>query len=103
MRGRRSHKGWLAVLQLLRQVALVVVEERWDERPLTPPDKGKPAKLIRDDMFCHFHGFHSTETEFVDGVAGGLVQAHQRSRESATVRGVTPPHHDSKPLAERGG
>ena len=85
------------VLQLLRQV---VVEERRDERPLTPPDKGKPAKLIRDDIFCCFRSFHSTETESVDGVAGGLVQGHQWSRESAVSR---PPHHNSKPLAERGG
>ena len=91
VRDRRSRKVWLAVLQLLRQVALVVVEERRDERPLTPPDKGKPAKLIRNDIFCHFRGFRSTETEFVDGVAGGLLQAHQLSRESATVHCVTPP------------
>ena len=73
VRDRRSRKVWLVVLQLLRQVALVVVEERRDERPLTPPDKGKPAKLIRNDIFCRFRGFHSTETEFVDEVTGGLV------------------------------
>ena len=50
VRDRGSRNVWLVVLQLLRQVVLVAVERR-DERPLTPLDKGKPAKLIRDATF----------------------------------------------------
>ena len=68
-----------------------------------PTGQGQTCQADLRRHFCRFRGFHSTETEFVDGVTGGLVQAHQRSRESATVRSITPPHHDSKPLAESGG